>query len=505
MTKKEDTREGLRRLREDRLEKLNDLIGRGIDPFPPRFARKHMAGAVKESFDRGKLDGSVTLAGRVFAIRDHGKSSFLDIEDASDRIQVYFKKDELGEEVYSLLGCLDIGDFIGVTGEIFRTRRGEITLHADSLQVLSKSLRPPPIVKTEIDEESGQHVVHDSFSDKEQRYRQRYLDLMVNKEVREKFLVRSEIIARIRDYLVGRGYLEVETPILQPVYGGAFARPFKTYHNALGIPLFLRIANELYLKRLIIGGYEKVFEFSKDFRNEGIDRLHNPEFTMLELYAAYSDYLDMMALLEDLLYRLSTEIAGSFEVEYGGNRISFEPPFQRLPYYQSISERIGMDIREVGEDELRKICEGRGMDVSEKVGRGKLLEELFDEIVEPEIIDPTFVIDYPKEISPLAKSKPGEPDIVERFELIVCGSEIANAFSELNDPIEQRKRFEVQMELKASGDEEAQVLDEDFLKAMEYGMPPTGGMGIGIDRLVMIFTDLPSIREVILFPQMRPE
>ncbi len=505
MTNKDESREGLRRLREDRLEKLNDLKGRGIDPYPTKFSREHMAGEVKESFDRGELDGSVSLAGRVFAIRDHGKSSFLDIEDTSGRIQVYFKKDVLGDETYSVIGCLDIGDFIGVTGEIFRTRRGEITLNADSLQVLSKSLRPPPIVKTEIDGESGHEVVHDSFSDKEQRYRQRYLDLMVNKDVREKFRARSEIIARMRDYLVSRDYLEVETPVLQPIYGGAFARPFKTHHNALGIPLYLRIANELYLKRLIVGGFEKVFEFSKDFRNEGIDRLHNPEFTMLELYAAFTDYLDMMALLEDLLYRLSMEINGSPDVEYGGNRISFKPPFPRVPFYQSISERIGSDIRKAGEDELRKICEGRGMDVSEKIGRGKLLEELFDEIVEPEIVDPTFVIDYPKEISPLAKNKPGEPDIVERFELIICGSEIANAFSELNDPIEQRERFEAQMELKASGDEEAQVLDEDFLKAMEYGMPPTGGMGIGVDRLVMIFTDLPSIREVILFPQMRPE
>jgi lysyl-tRNA synthetase class 2 len=505
MSNGKEKKEGLKRLRADRIEKLNSLREQGIEPYPPRFSRDAMAREAGEAYERGKLDGNVSLAGRVFAIRDHGKSCFLDIEDGSGRIQVYLKKNLIGDETYSLIKFLDIGDFIGVTGPLFKTRVGETTLQVESFQVLGKSLRPPPIVKEEKDEESGESVVHDSFTDKEQRYRQRYLDLMVNLEVRKNFIIRSRIISIVREYLEEHGYLEVETPVLQPVYGGAYARPFQTFHNALGIPLFLRIANELYLKRLIIGGFEKVFEFSKDFRNEGIDRTHNPEFTQVELYSAYSDYFEMMKLLEELLERISIDITGGEELQYKGNRISLKSPFKRISYYDILSEYAGNDVRHAGEEELRGICKKLNIDVSEKVGRGKILEDMFDDLVEPKITTPTFVVDYPKEISPLAKSSPDDPDVVERFELIICGEEIANAFSELNDPLEQRKRFEEQMILREKGDEEAQVIDEDFLRALEYGMPPTGGMGIGMDRLVMVLTDSPSIREVILFPQMRPE
>ncbi len=505
MTRSNEPGEGLRRLREDRLEKLRTLRERGVEPYPARCIRERLSSDVKESFERGELKGEVSLAGRIFAIRDHGKSCFMDIEDAAGRIQLYFKKDVVGESTFSILSLLDIGDFLGVTGPLFRTRVGEITVKVESFLILSKSLRTPPIVKEEVDEESGNAVVHDPFSDKGRRYRQRYLDLMVNRGVRESFVVRSRIISSMRRHLEGEGYLEVETPVLQPVYGGAFARPFKTFHNALGIPLFLRIANELYLKRLIIGGYEKVFEFSRDFRNEGMDRLHNPEFTMLELYAAYSDYFGMMDVLERMLSTISKEITGKTELTYKGNAISFGPPFERISFYQAVSEAVGDDVQNLDEAGLRKLCDEKGLEVSDRIGRGKILEELFDEFVEPGIVGPAFVIDYPREISPLAKSRPESPDVVERFELIVCGEEIANAFSELNDPLEQRKRFEAQMELREKGDEEAQVLDEDFLRALEYGMPPTGGMGIGVDRVVMIFTGLRSIREVILFPQMRTE
>jgi len=492
-------------LREERIEKLKALRDRGVEPYPTRFHRDRLAAEVKDLFESGGLDGEVTLAGRIFAIRDHGRSIFLDMEDGSGRIQLYFRRDTLGEDAFSMLCLLDIGDFIGLCGPVFRTRSGEITVQVSSFQVLGKSLRPMPIVKEEVDRGSGGSVIHDPFTDKEQRYRQRYLDLLVNREVREVFLTRSRIVARLREDLVSRGYLEVETPVLQPIYGGAFARPFKTHHHALGIPLYLRIANELYLKRLIIGGFEKVFEFSKDFRNEGIDRLHNPEFTQLELYAAFSDYEDMMSLLEDLLSGLAKEITGETDMVYRGKTISFTPPFKRIYFYEALSGAVGQDLRHASEGDLRRISEGLGIDMDGKVGRGKVLEEMFGQLVELKIISPTFIVDYPVEISPLAKGKPGEPDIVERFELMVCGEEIANAFSELNDPLEQRKRFEEQMKLKEKGDEEAQVIDEDFLRALEYGMPPTGGMGIGVDRLVMVLTDSPSIREVVLFPQMRPE
>ncbi len=502
----ESSGEGLKRLRDERLEKLKALRSLDVEPYPPRFSRNRMSREVKDLFDKGEMNDEVSLAGRVFAMRDHGKSSFIDIEDSSGRIQVYFKKDLLGEGSYSLLRFLDIGDFIGVTGYMFRTRVGEITLRADSFHILSKSLRPPPIVKEAREDGSGRRVVYDSFTDKEQRYRQRYLDLMVNRDVRENFRTRSRVIALLRGYLEDRGYLEVETPVLQPVYGGAFARPFTTHHNALGIRLYLRIADELYLKRLIIGGFEKVFEFSRDFRNEGIDRLHNPEFTQLELYAAYDDYTGMMVLLEDLLAHVVREIRGNESgLIYGDNELSFAPPFKRIQYYEALSGAAGQDVRDLGEEDLREICDERGLNVSEKIGRGKILEALFDEFVEPDITGPAFVVDFPREISPLAKGKPGEPDLVERFELIVCGQEIANAFSELNDPLEQRARFEEQMRFRERGDEDTQVLDEDFLRALEYGMPPTGGMGIGIDRLAMILTNRTNIREVILFPQMRPE
>jgi len=448
---------------------------------------------------------SVALAGRIIAVRDHGRSVFLDIEDGSGRIQAYFKRDRLGEETFSLLRLLDIGDILGIEGPLFRTRMGEITVQVEALRILGKALRTPPIVKEEKGGEGDVGAIHDAFTDKEQRYRQRYLDLMVNPAARRIFRARTRITTILRTLLEDRGYLEVETPVLQPVYGGASARPFKTFHNALGIPLYLRIANELYLKRLIIGGFERVFEFSKDFRNEGIDRLHNPEFTQLELYAAYADYGEMMRLLEEMLHRVATELSGGSEIVYGDRTISFAPPFERIGYYDALEKATGVDVRAMGEADLRDLGRRRGLDLEGKGGRGKVLEAMFDAYVEPDLVAPTFVIDHPRELSPLAKRKPGEPDVVERFELIVSGGEIANAFSELNDPIDQRERFEEQMSFRAAGDEEAQVIDEDYLKALEYGMPPTGGMGIGIDRLVMLLTDAASIREVILFPQMRPE
>jgi lysyl-tRNA synthetase class 2 len=500
-----ERREGLRRQVEDRIEKLRGLRERGVDPYPARFERQMTTLEARERFEADGQEGSVVLAGRITAIRDHGRSAFLDVEDGSGRIQAYFKRDRLGEEAYSLLRFLDIGDILGIEGPLFRTRTGEITVQVEGLRVLGKALRTPPIVKEEKGEGGERGAVHDAFTDKEQRYRQRYLDLMVNPEVRRIFRTRTRITSILRAVLEEEGYLEVETPVLQPIYGGAFARPFKTFHNALGIPLYLRIANELYLKRLIIGGFERVFEFAKDFRNEGIDRLHNPEFTQLELYAAYADYEVMMRLLEAMLHRVAVEVAGGPDIVYQGREISFRQPFERISYHEAIEKVMGVDVRGMTESELRAIGRERGLDLEEKPGRGRILEEMFGEFVEPELVAPTFVVDYPREISPLAKRKPDEPEVVERFELIVCGGEIANAFSELNDPIDQRARFEEQMSLRAAGDEEAQVIDEDYLKALEYGMPPTGGMGIGIDRLVMLFTDAASIREVILFPQMRPE
>jgi lysyl-tRNA synthetase class 2 len=411
----------------------------------------------------------------------------------------------VGEEVYELLDLLHVGDWIGAAGRVLRTRKGEPSILVEELELLAKSLRPLPYGKVETDEATGERVVHSGFSDVQQRYRQRYADLAVNPEVRRMAVVRAAIVRALRRFLDARDYVEVETPVLQPLYGGALARPFTTHHNVLDMPLYLRIADELYLKRLIVGGLERVYEIGKDFRNEGIDRTHNPEFTMLEFYQAFADYNDMMDMVEAMLVFTAETATGSPVVEFQGKRIDFAPPYPRLSFLAALNEIGGVDAGVMELDGLRAAAEQAGVEEVETLGRGKLLDALFGELVEPELDQPTFVTDYPRELSPLAKPKRGNPRLTERFELIVAGREIANAFSELNDPFDQRDRFEAQTRLREAGDEEALVVDEDYLRAMEYGMPPTGGVGIGVDRLVMLLTDSPSIRDVILFPTMRPE
>lgn len=434
-----------------------------------------------------------------------GAASFCEIQDSSGRIQLYIKRDDVcpGEDktMYNAVfkRLLDIGDLIGVRGYVFVTQMGEITIHVREFKVLAKSLRPLPVVK----EKDG--VLYDAFSDPEQRYRQRYVDLIVNPLVKEIFILRNRLINSMRAYLDARGYLEVETPVLQPLYGGAAARPFKTYHNTLDMTLYLRIANELYLKRLIVGGYDGVYEFSKDFRNEGMDRFHNPEFTQMELYVAYKDYEWMMKLVEEMVERIALDLHGTTQVRVGEHTIDFRRPWKRYTMFEGIEHFTGMDISKMEEPELRKAAAGLGVPVDETMGKGKLIDQIFGEKCEPFLIQPTFITDYPVEMSPLAKKHRSMDGLVERFEAICNGKEICNAFSELNDPIDQRKRFEYQLELGKRGDQESMVLDEDFLRALEYGMPPTAGLGIGIDRLTMIMTNSPSIQDVLLFPQMRPE
>jgi lysyl-tRNA synthetase class 2 len=485
-----------------RKEKLKKLEEMGINPFPYTFDRTHSSAEIKGRFS--KLENkTVRVSGRIMSNRLMGKAGFFHIADMEGRIQIYIKKDEVGENMFDLYKILDIGDIVGVEGKVFKTRTEEITVVANKLELLSKSLRPLPIVKEKV--EDDKKVVFDPFSDKEMRYRQRYVDLIVNPEIRDVFLKRSRIITSLRAYLISRGYLEVETPILQPMYGGASARPFTTHHNTLDMTLYLRIANELYLKRLIIGGFEGVYEFAKDFRNEGMDRFHNPEFTQMELYVAFQDYHWMMQLTEEMIHNVAMEVIGSAVIKFQGNEIDLSPPWRRLPLYEGIKEYAKVDIADADEKELRKAAAALKIDVEDGWGKGKIVDEIFSELVEPELIQPTFIIDYPLEMSPLAKKHRDNPMLVERFEPIIAGKEIGNAFSELNDPLDQRKRFEAQMNLRAAGDDEAQVLDEDFLRALEYGMPPTAGLGIGIDRLVMLLTDQPSIRDVIFFPQMRPE
>ncbi|MFQ6617270.1 MAG: lysine--tRNA ligase [Fidelibacterota bacterium] len=486
-----------------RREKLKEIRGMGLNPFPYKFNRTHSNLQIKKDFhDLKEGHVPVSVAGRITSIRIMGRASFANIQDSSDKIQIYIKSDDVGEQLYNLFKLLDIGDIIGVKGTVFQTRTGEITVKADRLVLLSKNLRPLPVVKEKM--ESGEKVVYDQFSDVEQRYRQRYVDLIVNSETREIFVKRSRIISRLRKFLDDRGFLEVETPILQPVYGGATARPFVTHHNTLDMDLYLRIANELYLKRLIIGGYERVYEFSKDFRNEGMDRLHNPEFTMLELYAAYWDYNDLMDFVEEMIGALVKDINGSVRVSYQGHEIDFSSPWPRIEFFEILERTLGYDISEKSEDELRSIAGGLGVKIDLSFGRGKIIDKIFSEKVEPALIQPTFIKDYPLEISPLAKRHRNNPTLAERFEPFIAGSEIGNAFSELNDPLDQRERFAMQAELRKKGDDEALVMDEDFLMALEYGMPPTAGLGVGIDRLVMILTDSSSIRDVIFFPQMRP-
>ena len=485
-----------------RKEKLEKLKKMGINPYPYKFERSHTSSEIKERFSDLENE-EVKISGRIMSNRLMGKAAFFHIADTTDRIQIYIKMDVVGEKTFELYKILDIGDFVGICGKVMKTRTGEITIFADKLELLSKSLRPLPIVKEKIEDE--QKIVYDQFADKEMRYRQRYVDLVVNPEVREVFQKRSKIITAIRAFLNDSGYLEVETPILQPIYGGASARPFKTHHNTLDMPLYLRIANELYLKRLIVGGFEGVYEFAKDFRNEGMDRFHNPEFTQLELYVAFEDYEWMMQFTEKMIHYVAQEVLKSSKINYQGNEIDLKLPWRRLPLFQGIKEYTDIDISNADETGLRKTADKLKITVEKGWGTGKIIDEIFSELVEPNLIQPTFVIDYPLEMSPLAKKHRDNPRLVERFEPIIAGKEIGNAFSELNDPLDQRERFEAQMELRAGGDEEAQVLDDDYIRALEYGMPPTAGLGIGIDRLVMLMTDQASIRDVLFFPQMRPE
>lgn len=484
-----------------RREKLQQLIDAGREPFGYSFDRSHLAAQAVAQMGDAAESGAVSLAGRLVALRSHGKTTFAHLGDSSGRIQLYFRKDELGEERYAMIVALDLGDIIGVSGPLFRTKTGEVTVRVESFELLAKSLRPLPFGKEE--EVNGGIVRHSGFSDPEQRYRQRYADLAVHPEVRALFTARSRMITAIRQFLDGRGFLEVETPVLQPVYGGATARPFSTTHHALDMQLFLRIADELYLKRLIVGGFDRVYEIGHDFRNEGMDRTHNPEFTMLEFYQAYADYEEMMSLVELLLQNAAAAI--SMLPGIGGKTPALMVPFKRLEWVPALNSALGSDAMSLGLTDLVALATRVGVEHAAELSRPKLLDEVFQALVESKLIEPTFVKDYPVELSPLAKPRRGNPRLAERFELFANGKELANAFSELNDPLEQRRRLEAQAALRAAGDQEASGVDEDYLRALEYGLPPTGGVGIGIDRLFMYLTGTSSIRDVILFPTMRPE
>lgn len=491
-----------------RREKLAELQKLGIDPYPAAlYPVNNYSTAIKNSYsdERKEEFADVCLAGRIMSVRDMGKASFAVLQDSHGRIQLYIRRDDLakGEDtsLYDLVWkkLLDIGDFIGVKGFGFRTKTGEISVHVKELVVLAKSLRPMPIVK----EAEGQ--VFDAVTDPEFKYRQRYADLVINPSIKETFLKRTKMINSIREFLNNHGALEVDTPVLQSIPGGAAARPFITHHNALDVPFYLRIANELYLKRLIVGGFDWVYEFSRNFRNEGMDRTHNPEFTILEFYVAYKDYLWMMNVTERLLENAAEDVTGSTDVQVGENNISFRAPFKRISIYDAIKEHTGFDVSQMDEVGLRDVCKQLRIEVDKTMGHGKLIDEIFGESCEHHYIQPTFITDYPVEMSPLTKKHRSKPGLVERFELIINGKEIANAYSELNDPIDQRERFEEQVRLMERGDVEAMYIDYDFLRALEYGMPPTAGIGFGIDRLCMLLTNQPSIQDVLLFPQMRPE
>jgi lysyl-tRNA synthetase class 2 len=488
--------------RRESVKKLREL---GIEPFPAAlFPVDRLTSAIKQNYNEGE---KVIIAGRLMARRSQGKASFAELQDSSGRVQLYFNRDVIcpGEDkmmyndVYKKL--LDLGDFIGVEGEMFKTQVGEISVNVTKFTLLSKSLKPLPQPRTD---ENG--VVHDAFTNPELRYRRRYVDLVVNPHVKEVFKKRTKLMSAMRQFFNDREYFEVETPVLQPIPGGAAARPFVTHHNALDIPLYLRIANELYLKRLIVGGFDGVYEFSKNFRNEGMDRTHNPEFTAMEIYVSYKDYNWMMEFTEELLEHCAIAVNGSSKATFGEHEIEFKAPYKRVTMRQSIIDFTGFDIDGKSESELRTAALEMGIEVDETMGKGKLIDEIFGEKCEGNYIQPTFIIDYPKEMSPLCKEHRENPELTERFELMVCGKEIANAYSELNDPIDQRERFEAQLKLAAKGDDEAgEFIDQDFLRALEYGMPPTSGLGIGIDRLVMYLTNNQSIQEVLFFPQMRPE
>ena len=481
-----------------RIEKLSKLKELGIEPYPHKYERTHNSREILNNF-KNLEDKDVSISGRVMALRKMGKASFIHIMDSFGQIQVFIKKDTVGEKVYEAFKLIDIGDFIGINGIVFKTKTKEISINTKQFTILSKSIRPLPIVK----EKKGE--VFDAFKDKELRYRNRHLDLIVNPETRDVFRKRAEIISDIRSTLDSKQFIEVETPVLQPIYGGANARPFTTYHNALGQKLFLRIADELYLKRLIIGGYEKVYEIAKDFRNEGMDRSHNPEFTMLEFYWAYADYNDCMILVEDLIRNAAKKV-GTLSIKWGDIGIDLSKKFERKTFYGLLNEKIGLDISSLDDNDLLDVCKNQNIEIDKNANTGQMLDSLMSNLIEPKLINPTFVIDYPKSISPLAKLKrDGSKNIVERFELFIGGSEFANSFTELNDPIDQRERLEAQAILREKGDEEAQPIDEDFIQAMEVGMPPTGGVGIGIDRLVMLLTNNRWIRDVIFFPTMRVE
>lgn len=487
-----------------RREKLSQLRNLGIEPYPAAlYPVDSTSGKIKQNFEEGK---KVNIAGRLMSRRIQGKASFAELQDAEGRIQVYFNRDEIcpGEdkthynEVYKKL--LDIGDFIGVEGELFTTQVGEKTVMVKNFTLLSKALKPLP--QPRVDSEGN---VHDAFTDPEQRYRQRYADLVVNPHVKEVFVKRTKLFNAMREFFNARGYFEVETPILQPIPGGAAARPFVTHHNTLDMPLYLRIANELYLKRLIVGGFDGVYEFSKNFRNEGMDRTHNPEFTAMEIYVAYKDYNWMMEFCEQLLEFCAKAVNNTTSATFGDHTIDFKAPYPRVTMTDAIKQFTGFDITDKSEAELRAAALEMGVEVDDSMGKGKLIDEIFGEKCEGNFIQPTFITDYPKEMSPLCKEHRDNPELTERFELMVCGKEVANAYSELNDPIDQRERFEAQLKLADRGDDEAMFIDNDFIRALEYGMPPTSGMGIGMDRLIMFLTNNASIQEVLFFPQMKPE
>ena len=491
-----------------RRESLQKLLELGINPYPSElFEINVSATEIKKNYTADKLGyKNIQIAGRLMSRRVMGKASFAELQDSTGRIQLYFNRDEIcpdeDKTMYNTVfkKLLDIGDFLGVRGYVFTTKVGEISIHVESFVVLSKTLRPLPLPKTDTDGK-----IYDAFTDPEKRYRQRYVDLVVNPHIKEAFVKRTQLTNSMRSYLNEKGYLEVETPILQPIYGGAAARPFKTHHNTLNMPLYLRVANELYLKRLIVGGFDGVYEFSKDFRNEGMSRFHNPEFTQVELYVAYKDYNWMMDLVEEMVEKIALDLHGTTEVQVGENVINFQRPWKRYTMYEAIEHFTGIDISEMDEATMAKTAKNLGISLDSSMAKGKLIDAIFGEKCEGQLIQPTFITDYPVEMSPLAKKHRDKEGLVERFEAICNGKEICNAFSELNDPIDQRERFEEQLKLANRGDEEAMVLDEDFLRSIEYGMPPTAGLGIGIDRLSMIMTNSNSIQDVLFFPQMKPE